>query len=51
VQELGVDVIWLLSYYPSLLRDDGYDIADYWNIPATAPSTTERYLNVVLPLP
>jgi maltose alpha-D-glucosyltransferase/alpha-amylase len=32
VQELGVDVIWLLPYYPSPLRDDGYDIADYWNI-------------------
>ncbi|HEX8906394.1 MAG TPA: alpha-amylase family glycosyl hydrolase, partial [Longimicrobiaceae bacterium] len=32
VQELGVDAIWLLPYYPSPLRDDGYDIADYWNI-------------------
>jgi maltose alpha-D-glucosyltransferase/alpha-amylase len=32
VQDLGVDVIWLLPYYPSPLRDDGYDIADYWNI-------------------
>jgi len=32
VQSLGVDVIWLLPYYPSPLRDDGYDIADYWNI-------------------
>ena len=32
VQSLGVDVIWLLPYYPSPLRDDGYDIADYYNI-------------------
>jgi len=27
--ELGVDCIWLLPMYPSPLRDDGYDIADY----------------------
>ncbi|CAN5639488.1 maltose alpha-D-glucosyltransferase [soil metagenome] len=32
VQELGVDVIWLLPYYPSPLRDDGYDIGDYYGI-------------------
>jgi maltose alpha-D-glucosyltransferase/alpha-amylase len=30
--ELGVDCIWLLPMYPSPLRDDGYDIADYYNI-------------------
>ena len=28
-QELGVNAIWLLPFYPSPLRDDGYDIADY----------------------
>ena len=27
--ELGIDCIWLLPMYPSPLRDDGYDIADY----------------------
>jgi maltose alpha-D-glucosyltransferase/alpha-amylase len=32
VQSLGVDVIWLLPYYPSPLRDDGYDIAEYYGI-------------------
>src|SRR4051812_44733517 len=32
LQELGVNVIWLLPFYPSPLRDDGYDIADYYNI-------------------
>ena len=32
VEELGVDVIWLLPCYPSPLRDDGYDIADYLGI-------------------
>lgn len=29
VQELGADCIWVLPFYPSPLRDDGYDIADY----------------------
>jgi maltose alpha-D-glucosyltransferase/alpha-amylase len=32
VHELGVTAIWLLPFYPSPLRDDGYDIADYFNI-------------------
>jgi maltose alpha-D-glucosyltransferase/alpha-amylase len=29
IQDLGVNAIWLLPFYPSPLRDDGYDIADY----------------------
>jgi len=29
LQELGVNVIWLLPFFPSPLRDDGYDISDY----------------------
>ena len=29
VQALGVNTIWLLPFYPSPLRDDGYDVADY----------------------
>ncbi|GAT33900.1 maltose alpha-D-glucosyltransferase [Terrimicrobium sacchariphilum] len=28
-EELGVTALWLLPFYPSPLRDDGYDIADY----------------------
>ena len=32
VQELGVNTIWLLPFYPSPLRDDGYDIADYCGV-------------------
>jgi len=32
VKDLGVDVIWLLPFYPSPLRDDGYDIGDYYGI-------------------
>lgn len=32
LQELGVTAIWLLPFYPSPLKDDGYDIADYYTI-------------------
>ncbi|AWK89956.1 maltose alpha-D-glucosyltransferase [Azospirillum thermophilum] len=32
IQELGVTAIWLLPFYPSPLRDDGYDIADYTSV-------------------
>ncbi|HZG42831.1 MAG TPA: alpha-amylase family glycosyl hydrolase, partial [Longimicrobium sp.] len=32
VAGLGVDAIWLLPFYPSPLRDDGYDIADYYGV-------------------
>jgi maltose alpha-D-glucosyltransferase / alpha-amylase len=30
--DLGVTVLWLLPFYPSPLRDDGYDIADYTDV-------------------
>ena len=32
IQELGVTAIWLLPFFPSPLRDDGYDISDYRDI-------------------
>src|SRR5690554_5246364 len=32
IQDLGVTTIWLLPFYPSPLRDDGYDIADYTDV-------------------
>jgi len=32
LENLGVTAVWLLPFYPSPLRDDGYDIADYMNI-------------------
>jgi maltose alpha-D-glucosyltransferase/alpha-amylase len=32
IQDLGVNTIWLLPFYPSPLRDDGYDIAHYRDI-------------------
>jgi maltose alpha-D-glucosyltransferase/alpha-amylase len=32
IQDLGVNTIWLLPFYPSPLKDDGYDIANYRDI-------------------
>jgi maltose alpha-D-glucosyltransferase / alpha-amylase len=32
IHELGVNTIWLLPFYPSPLKDDGYDVADYRNV-------------------
>jgi maltose alpha-D-glucosyltransferase / alpha-amylase len=32
LQDLGVNAIWLLPFYPSPMRDDGYDIADYTDV-------------------
>jgi len=44
VKELGVTAIWLLPFYPSPLRDDGYDIADYTGVhPAYGTLADFRY--------
>src|SRR5919112_5922142 len=32
IADLGVTAVWLLPFYPSPLRDDGYDIADYCGV-------------------
>ncbi len=32
LHDLGVTAIWLLPFYPSPLKDDGYDIANYYDI-------------------
>src|SRR5712675_1610948 len=32
IRDLGVNTIWLMPFYPSPLRDDGYDIADYFSV-------------------
>ncbi|VVM06742.1 maltose alpha-D-glucosyltransferase / alpha-amylase [Methylacidimicrobium cyclopophantes] len=32
LKKLGITAIWLLPFYPSPLRDDGYDIADYCGV-------------------
>jgi len=34
LQDLGVTTLWLLPFYPSPLKDDGYDIADYTDVHA-----------------
>ncbi|MGH7326501.1 MAG: maltose alpha-D-glucosyltransferase [Candidatus Rokuibacteriota bacterium] len=35
VKDLGVDCLWILPMYPSPLRDDGYDIADFYGVHPT----------------
>jgi trehalose synthase len=32
LQDLGITCIWLLPFFPSPLRDDGYDISDYTDV-------------------
>src|SRR5262245_13938379 len=32
LQDLGITALWLLPFYPSPLRDDGYDIAEYTDV-------------------
>jgi len=32
IKDLGVDCIWILPIYPSPLKDDGYDIADFYSV-------------------
>jgi maltose alpha-D-glucosyltransferase/alpha-amylase len=32
LKDLGITALWLLPFYPSPLKDDGYDIADYFNV-------------------
>ena len=32
LRDLGVTALWLLPFYPSPQRDDGYDIADYLDV-------------------
>ncbi|MEB3357073.1 MAG: maltose alpha-D-glucosyltransferase [Synechococcales bacterium] len=32
LKDLGITAVWLLPFFPSPLKDDGYDIADYTNV-------------------
>ncbi len=32
IQDLGVTAIWVLPFFPSPLRDDGYDVSDYYSV-------------------
>src|SRR5512135_2225842 len=41
LKDLGVNCIWLLPIYPSPLRDDGYDISDYYGILPTFGSLAD----------
>ena len=41
LEELGITVIWILPFYPSPLKDDGYDIADYFNVLPVYGSMTD----------
>jgi len=46
LQDLGVTCLWLLPFYPSPLRDDGYDIADYRGVHPSY-GTRRDFRNVV----
>ncbi|MBO0700776.1 MAG: maltose alpha-D-glucosyltransferase [Zavarzinella sp.] len=35
LRDLGIDCLWLMPIYPSPLKDDGYDIADFYGIHPT----------------
>ena len=35
IKDLGATCVWLLPFFPSPMRDDGYDIADYRNVNPT----------------
>ena len=32
LQDLGITCLWLLPFYPSPMKDDGYDVADYHEV-------------------
>ncbi|MBN1167095.1 MAG: maltose alpha-D-glucosyltransferase [Methanospirillaceae archaeon] len=32
LKDLGITALWLLPFYPSPLKDDGYDISDYYGV-------------------
>jgi maltose alpha-D-glucosyltransferase/alpha-amylase len=46
IQELGITCLWLQPFYPSPLRDDGYDIADFRGVHA-AYGTVEDFRRLV----
>src|SRR3978361_2543950 len=50
IAELGVDTLWLLPFYPSPLRDDGYDIAEYRGI-HPAQGTLADFQELLVPAP
>ena len=52
VASLGVTAIWLLPFYPSPLRDEGYDISDYESVnPIYGTSTRSCIANFAVSQP
>jgi len=47
IHYLGVNCIWLLPFYPSPLRDNGYDITDYYQVDSRL-GTLEDFQNFVI---
>jgi maltose alpha-D-glucosyltransferase/alpha-amylase len=47
LQQLGITAIWLMPFFPSPLRDDGYDISDYRSVHASYGSLDDfrNFLN------
>ncbi len=47
LQDLGVTCLWLLPFFPSPLRDDGYDISDYLSVNPSYGTVDDfkRFLN------
>lgn len=43
LKDLGVTAVWLLPFYPSPLKDDGYDIADYCDVHPMYPEAKAYY--------
>ena len=41
LRELGVTAVWLMPFFPSPLRDDGYDISDYYSVNPTYGSVED----------
>ena len=51
LQGLGITALWLLPFYPSPRRDDGYDVADYQNVhPAYGTLGDECHMAYHFPL-
>src|ERR671910_1686410 len=32
LEDLGINTIWLLPFFPSPLKDDGFDVSDYYDV-------------------
>ena len=50
IADLGVNTIWLLPFYPSPRRDDGYDIAEYRGVHSDygTMADAKRFINGIL---